>query len=87
LCTAAAQECTRGVRRTLALKPVIAEVARRLGNTPAVCRKSYIHPEVLALAARLPEGGLPPAPRRRGLSAAESRLLQFLEPRGGRVKQ
>jgi DNA topoisomerase I len=26
----------------------IAEVALRLGNTPAVCRKCYIHPEVLA---------------------------------------
>lgn len=25
----------------------IERVARRLGNTPAVCRKSYIHPEVL----------------------------------------
>jgi DNA topoisomerase-1 len=28
---------------------LIAEVARLLGNTVAVCRKSYIHPEVLAL--------------------------------------
>jgi DNA topoisomerase-1 len=26
----------------------IAEVALRLGNTPAICRKCYIHPEVLA---------------------------------------
>src|SRR5690606_6377673 len=25
----------------------IERVARRLGNTPAVCRKSYVHPEVL----------------------------------------
>jgi DNA topoisomerase I len=27
---------------------VIAEVALRLGNTPAICRKCYIHPEVIA---------------------------------------
>ena len=26
----------------------VAEVASRLGNTPAICRKCYIHPEVLA---------------------------------------
>jgi DNA topoisomerase I len=26
---------------------VIAEVAERLGNTPAICRKSYIHPHVI----------------------------------------
>ncbi len=84
LCAAAAEDRARGVQRTLTLKPVIAEVAQRLGNTPAVCRKSYIHPAVLALAARMPEGGLPPARRRRGLSAAECRLLRFLEPRGAR---
>jgi DNA topoisomerase-1 len=29
------------------LKKVIAAVAARLGNTPAICRKCYIHPEVL----------------------------------------
>jgi DNA topoisomerase-1 len=84
LCAAAARDRARGARRTLMLKPVIAEVAQRLGNTPAVCRKSYIHPAVLALAARMPEGGLAPAPRRRGLSAAECRLLQLLEPRAAR---
>jgi DNA topoisomerase I len=29
------------------LKTAIATVATRLGNTPAICRKCYIHPEVL----------------------------------------
>src|SRR5205814_2108224 len=29
---------------------VLAEVAARLGNTVAVCRKAYVHPGVLALA-------------------------------------
>jgi DNA topoisomerase-1 len=30
-----------------AVKDAICEVARRLGNTPAVCRKSYVHPVVV----------------------------------------
>jgi DNA topoisomerase-1 len=56
---------------------VIAEVASRLGNTAAVCRKAYIHPDVLAWAEqRVP---LPPVRARRGLSAAEWRLLHLLE--------
>jgi DNA topoisomerase-1 len=29
----------------------VKEVARKLGNTPAVCRSSYIHPEVIAACA------------------------------------
>lgn len=81
LVAAAAADRARGVRRTIPLKPVIAEVARRLGNTAAVCRKSYIHPDVLALAARMPAQGLPTARRRRGLDAAECRLLRWLEKR------
>ena len=34
-------KCKRNVRQA------IEAVARRLGNTPAICRKSYVHPEVL----------------------------------------
>lgn len=30
------------------LKAAIEDVARRLGNTPAVCRKGYVHPEVIS---------------------------------------
>ncbi len=86
LCDAGAADRARGVRRTIALKPVIAQVAQRLGNTAAVCRKSYIHPDVLALAARWPDGGLPPAPRRRGLNAAECRLLQVLGAASAPIK-
>lgn len=67
---------------------VVAEVARRLGNTPAVCRKAYIHPQVLALGDALasPEGraevlarpwvGSPPAVR--GLGLAERQLMGLL---------
>ena len=66
-------------RRRPALKPVIAEVARRLGNTPAVCRKSYIHPAVLEVAAD--EVSTWRRTVRRGLSEAETRLLRLLEGR------
>jgi len=74
----------RGIARQ-----ILVEVARQLGNTPAVCRKSYIHPAVLALGEglasdtgpglqrvwqRLGRSGASP----RGLSAAERRLQAFL---------
>jgi len=74
----------RGVARQ-----ILVEVARQLGNTPAVCRKSYVHPTVLALGERLASDAGPGLQRvwqrlgrtgasPRGLSAAERRLLAFL---------
>src|SRR3990167_4940094 len=69
-------------------KAILAEVARQLGNTPAVCKKSYVHPAVLELGTRLASDAGPglqavwnhiggtTSPR--GLSAAERRLLAFL---------
>ncbi|HEY0856532.1 MAG TPA: DNA topoisomerase IB [Albitalea sp.] len=66
-----------GARRTA--NEILAEVAQRLGNTVAVCRKAYVHPQVLELAQR---GGPPPdaagAPPRAGLSAREADLMAFL---------
>lgn len=59
------------------LTAVVADVAQRLGNTAAVCRKAYIHPEVLAWAER--RTPLPPVRARRGLNADEWRLLHLLE--------
>lgn len=58
---------------------VIKGVAKCLGNTPAVCRACYIHPEVIDayLRGELPSASSVSAPR--GLSAAERRLLKFLE--------
>ena len=63
---------------------VIDDVASLLGNTRAVCRSSYIHPEVL----RAYENGLPvpvgrsgDTPPRAGLSAAEQALRAFLRAR------
>ena len=77
-------------------REIVGAVARQLGNTPAVCRKAYIHPEVLALGSRLDDDApqaLAKAWRRstggrpaRGLLAAEARLLAFMRAcRGGRL--
>lgn len=54
-----------------------AAVAQRLGNTPAVCRKSYVHPEV---ATALETGTLGPLPAatRGALDPSEVALLAFL---------
>ncbi|MFS2050021.1 DNA topoisomerase IB, partial [Variovorax sp. CT11-76] len=34
-------------------KDILATVARQLGNTPAVCKKAYVHPAVLSLGSAL----------------------------------
>jgi DNA topoisomerase I len=57
----------------------IRRVAEHLGNTPAVCRKSYIHPGLLdAYTAGEP---MPPTPSRGAAAAAKYELLvlAFLE--------
>ena len=64
-------------------KRLLGEVAARLGNTVAVCRKAYVHPRVLALLA----GDLTATPgtaatRRAGLLAPERDLLAFLKTHG-----
>jgi DNA topoisomerase-1 len=60
---------------------VVTEVARQLGNTPAVCRKCYLHPAVVeAYQAGALEAGKPPSPvlAATRLSLAERRLLALL---------
>ncbi|MHC3433936.1 DNA topoisomerase IB [Delftia lacustris] len=68
----------------LTFTDLIAEVARRLGNTCTVCRKFYIHPQVLALCEQPgqcpPAATAAPARRTRGLSAKECLFLGLLEP-------
>ncbi|MDQ6639883.1 MAG: DNA topoisomerase IB [Pseudomonadota bacterium] len=63
-------------------KELLGEVAKRLGNTVAVCKKSYVHPRVLeVLASELDAdllAELDKKSRRTGLSAGERRLLAFL---------
>lgn len=60
------------------LKEIIRQVADELGNTPAICRKCYVHPRVMEafLAGNL--RGLRKARKRRNLSAEEATLLAFL---------
>jgi DNA topoisomerase-1 len=66
-------------------------VARQLGNTPAVCRKAYIHPVVLSLCDTLGDDARSTALLRQpwarrpgaadGLKVAERRLLALLRGR------
>ncbi|MET3494737.1 DNA topoisomerase IB [Variovorax boronicumulans] len=69
-------------------KDIITAVARQLGNTPAVCKKAYVHPAVLSLGSALANdedaaavfekmARIPTRPSR-GLYASERRLLAFL---------
>lgn len=73
-------------------KDILATVARQLGNTPAVCKKAYVHPAVLSLGSALASteadaasalleriAGRRSARPSRGLHAAERRLLGFLQ--------
>ena len=58
---------------------MVKSVSRQLGNTPAVCRKCYIHP---AVVERFLLGALAELPRprvRKGLRTEEVALAMFLE--------
>jgi DNA topoisomerase-1 len=65
---------------TVKLKSVIEPVAEALGNTPAISRKSYVHPALIEAAKdsgaigdrKLPRAG-------KYLSAAERGLIEFLD--------
>ncbi len=76
-----AEQCAADESGRRTANQLLAEVAKRLGNTVAVCKKSYVHPRVLEslAAAADPQAlaRLSPA-RRTGLDTAERRLLAFL---------
>ena len=65
------------------IKTAICAVAELLGNTPAICRKCYIHPAVLeAYFASVPVRGLSEAMQKSGtrqLRLAEAAVLRFLK--------
>jgi DNA topoisomerase-1 len=65
---------------------LIAEVAQLLGNTVAVCRKSYIHPEVVALLLKtstMAAASKAARPKRKaGLTTRECAFLAFLHALG-----
>ncbi|KQQ62352.1 DNA topoisomerase [Pseudomonas sp. Leaf127] len=58
---------------------MVKNVARELGNTPAVCRKCYIHPAVLEGFVLGQLAKLPRVRKRQGLSAEEVALTAFLQ--------
>jgi DNA topoisomerase-1 len=66
------------------LVKVVAEVAERLGNTPAVCRKCYVDPLVMksyldgSLIPELEEIERHGVPQKRGLTADERLTLAYL---------
>jgi DNA topoisomerase-1 len=72
-------------RRVLAA--CLRDVADRLGNTPAVCRASYVSPRVVAafekgaLPAKLPPFEMTRIARRTALSAVEKAVLNLLQAR------
>ena len=65
----------------ISVKTVIEPVAEALGNTPAISRKSYVHPSLMTAVKenpRDPLNGLKRPRTRRRLSSAEVGFLQFL---------
>lgn len=82
--TAPPPDATPTERRRV-LAACMRDVASCLGNTPAVCRASYVSPRVLAayerraLPDRLPPFDLEKIARRRGLSAVERAVIALVE--------
>jgi DNA topoisomerase-1 len=73
---------TTQAERKTRLNDAIKIVASRLGNTPAVCRKCYVHPEILA--AYLEDGtigAIGSGKRAKGLLPAERFVVAFLKRR------
>ena len=58
---------------------MVKNVARQLGNTPAVCRQCYIHPAVLEGFVLGTLAQLPRPRMRKGLRAEEVGLAMLLE--------
>lgn len=65
----------------ISVKTVLEPVAQALGNTPAISRKSYVHPALLDAVKenpRDPLGGIERPSSKKRLSTAEMGLLEFL---------
>jgi DNA topoisomerase-1 len=73
----------------ISVKTVIKPVAEALGNTPAISRKSYVHPKLLDAVKdnpRDPLDGMERPSGRKRLSTSEVALLEFLG-RGSRRRR
>jgi DNA topoisomerase-1 len=67
--------------RKISLKTVLEPVAEALGNTPAISRKSYVHPRLIEAARenpKLPLGQFERPRARKYLSSSEVGLLDWL---------
>jgi DNA topoisomerase I len=74
----------------ISVKTVVEPVAEALGNTPAISRKSYVHPKLLEAVkdnSRDPLNGMDRPRGRKLLSSAEVALLEFLARGGKRVRR
>jgi DNA topoisomerase-1 len=74
----------------ITVKTVIEPVAEALGNTPAISRKSYVHPALLDAVKddpRDPLDGFDRPRARKRLSSAEVGLLNYLSQRGKRRRR
>jgi DNA topoisomerase I len=73
----------------ITVKTVVEPVAEALGNTPAISRKSYVHPALLKAVKENPRDplyGIDRPSGRKRLSSAEVALLEFLA-RGGKRRR
>ena len=76
------QLCRRGGVEKIGLRTALEPVADALGNTPAISRKSYVHPALIDAVKdnpRDPLGGLKCPREGKYLSRAERGLIMFLE--------
>ena len=74
----------------ITVKTVVEPVAEALGNTPAISRKSYVHPKLLDAVKsdpRDPLDGMERPRARKRLSSAEVALLEFLARGGKRLRK
>jgi DNA topoisomerase-1 len=74
----------------ISVATIVEPVAEALGNTPAMSRKSYVHPLLIEATKenpRDPLGGMEPPRARKWLSSAEVGFLQFLQKRKPRRRK
>ncbi|PWG02179.1 DNA topoisomerase IB [Sphingosinicella humi] len=73
----------------ISLKEMLEPVAEALGNTPAISRKSYVHPALIEAVKRNPRdplGGLQCPRATKYLSSAERGLIEFLDNEAARTE-
>jgi DNA topoisomerase-1 len=73
-------------RRKVSVQTIVEPVAEALGNTPAISRKSYVHPALIEAVKdnpREPLGGFERPRERKWLSSTEVGFLKFLEKQDG----